>query len=187
MKKLLLLSFLLCFSTLTWSHGYVEEPKSRAYFCLLGDNNNCGEIQYEPQSIEAKQGFPRSGPNDGTLASAGISRFSELNVQTENRWQKNQIYNSLLTFQWRLTALHETNKWEYFITKANWQPNQPLTREQFVLKPFCQFNKVEIPNSIVKHQCILPKENKGYHVILAVWTINNTVNAFYQVIDVNLH
>lgn len=186
MKKLLLLSFLLCFSNTIWAHGYVEVPESRSYLCKRAINSDCGDIQYEPQSIEGTKGFPTSGPKDGQIASAGNSSFANLDVQTDNRWAKNTISNSQLDFSWRITARHKTTKWEYFITKPNWDPNQPLTRAQLVLEPFCQFHKIAFPNSVVKQHCKLPSENKGYHVVLAVWTINDTSNAFYQVIDLDI-
>lgn len=32
----------------------------------------------------------------------------------------------------------------------------------------------------------MPTDRNGYHLILAVWEIADTGNAFYQVIDVNL-
>lgn len=141
MKKLLLLSFLFCFSNTIWAHGYVEEPKSRSYLCKLTTNSDCGDIQYEPQSIEGIKGFPTLGPKDGQIASAGISSFANLDIQTENRWIKNTVINPQLIFNWQITARHKTTKWEYFITKSNWDPNQPLTRSQLVLEPFCEFHK----------------------------------------------
>ena len=33
----------------------------------------------------------------------------------------------------------------------------------------------------------IPANRNGYHVILAVWDIADTVNAFYNVIDVNVN
>ncbi|MGP2688349.1 lytic polysaccharide monooxygenase, partial [Serratia nevei] len=38
----------------------------------------------------------------------------------------------------------------------------------------------------VTHQCNIPADRSGSHVILAVWDIADTANAFYQAIDVNL-
>lgn len=54
------------------AHGYIESPASRAYQCKLGMNTNCGQVQYEPQSVEAKGNFPVSGPADGHIAGGGI-------------------------------------------------------------------------------------------------------------------
>ena len=30
------------------AHGYIESPASRAYMCKLGQNIDCGSVQYEP-------------------------------------------------------------------------------------------------------------------------------------------
>ena len=38
----------------------------------------------------------------------------------------------------------------------------------------------------VTHEANVPTDRNGYHLILAVWEIADTGNAFYQVIDVNL-
>jgi len=40
------------------AHGYIESPASRAYMCKLGQNIDCGSVQYEPQSVEKTSGFP---------------------------------------------------------------------------------------------------------------------------------
>lgn len=186
MKNLFLLSFLLCFSTAVFAHGYVEGPMSRAYLCKLQKNTGCGSVQYEPQSLEDLKGFPQNGPKDGKIASAGLDRFGALNAQTSSRWVKNDITNPQLTFKWYLTARHATAKWEYFITKPNWNPDQALTRDQLVLTPFCKYKEPNNPQTVVTHNCKLPVENKGYQLILAVWSIADTPNAFYQVLDVDI-
>lgn len=43
-------------------------------------------------------------------------------------------------FVWHHTAPHKTTNWRYYITKQNWNPNKPLTRDQFDLTPFCTVN-----------------------------------------------
>ncbi len=42
------------------------------------------------------------------------------------------------------------------------------------------------PGTSVTHEANVPTDRNGYHLILAVWEIADTGNAFYQVIDVNL-
>ena len=42
------------------------------------------------------------------------------------------------------------------------------------------------PGTSVTHQANVPTDRNGYHLIVAVWEIADTGNAFYQVIDVNL-
>lgn len=167
------------------AHGWVDSPASRAILCKQGQNTDCGAIVYEPQSLEAPKGFPQSGPADGKIASAG-GLFPKLDEQSANRWTKVAISGGQTTFTWKFTAAHATTSFRYFITKPNWNPNQPLTRAQFDLTPFCTQNyNGQQPPFTYSHTCNVPSDRTGYHVILAVWDIADTANAFYNVIDVN--
>ncbi|AYA39130.1 lytic polysaccharide monooxygenase [Xenorhabdus nematophila] len=169
-------------------HGYIDSPPSRALLCStrISLNKNCGPIMYEPQSVEGPKGFPQGGPPDGKIASAGISQFNQLNEQGANRWHHVTINKGINDFKWTLTARHSTTSWQFFITKPDWDPNKPLTRAQFDLNPFCEhFDNGKQPAQNVSLTCNVP-ERSGYHVILGVWTISDTNNAFYQVIDVDI-
>jgi chitin-binding protein len=169
------------------AHGYVESPASRSYQCKLQLNTQCGSIQYEPQSVEGLKGFPQNGPEDGHIASADNATFFELDQQSPTRWNKLNLKSGANTFTWNLTARHSTASWRYFITQQGWDATQPLTRASFELTPFCQFNDGgALPAAKVTHQCNIPADHSGSHVILAVWDIADTGNAFYQAIDVNL-
>lgn len=109
--------------------------------------------------MKAKR-LPQYGPADGKIASAGIAAFSPLDTQTDNRWKRVILNSPNVKFKWRITARHKTTKWEYFITKPDWQPDALLSRDQFTLTPFCQFERVEFPKEIVEHHCVLPKSQK---------------------------
>ena len=178
---LLLLVLSLAFSSTASAHGYVNKPESRGLLCKTGANINCGGVQYEPQSLEAPGNFPIGGPADGKIAGANI--FPKLDEQSKYRWTKVPMKSGANTFEWTLTAPHATTKWDYYITKQNWNPDQPLKRNDLEL--FCSINGGgKKPSSNVKHNCKVP-ERSGYQVILAVWTIADTPNAFYNVIDAN--
>ncbi|MFW5435906.1 lytic polysaccharide monooxygenase [Paenibacillus apiarius] len=173
----------LAFADTASAHGYIESPASRALQCKQGLNTNCGQVQYEPQSVEGPGSFPLGGPADGHIAGGGV--FPELDAQTATRWNKVTLNGGTNTFKWHLTAPHATREWKYYITKKDWNPNQPLARANLEL--FCSFNDGGAkPSNKVSHQCSVPTDRSGYHVILGVWEIADTVNAFYQVIDVNL-
>ncbi|MCY9512962.1 lytic polysaccharide monooxygenase [Paenibacillus apiarius] len=173
----------LAFADTASAHGYIESPASRALQCKQGLNTNCGQVQYEPQSVEGPGSFPLGGPADGHIAGGGV--FPELDAQTATRWNKVNLNGGTNTFKWHLTAPHATREWKYYITKKDWNPNQPLARANLEL--FCSFNDGGAkPSNKVSHQCSVPTDRSGYHVILGVWEIADTVNAFYQVIDVNL-
>ncbi|WP_230492764.1 lytic polysaccharide monooxygenase [Martelella alba] len=172
-------------------HGVVQSPESRSFLCSEQGgfrNRNCGDVAYEPQSIEGPKGFPAAGPADGHIASGGQARFAELNEQDVNRWYRVDINRGDNTFIWSLHATHATSSWRIFITRPDWNPNAPLTRAQFVLTPICSEEKQgAVPPTIVVLPCFIPPEYTGYHVILAVWDVADTPNAFYQVIDVQIH
>ncbi|QFQ28976.1 lytic polysaccharide monooxygenase [Bacillus thuringiensis] len=171
-----------------YAHGFVEKPASRAALCSLSYgalNSNCGRIMYEPQSLETLKGFPQSGPIDGKIASAGGLFEGILDQQTSNRWYKNTIKGGLNTFTWKYTATHPTSKWHYYITKKGWDPNKPLTRADLEPIGTVEHDGSQAANNLT-HTINVPTDRSGYHVILAVWDVSNTSNAFYNVIDVNL-
>ncbi|GKS14657.1 chitin-binding protein [Paenibacillus chitinolyticus] len=175
---------LLLFTEKASAHGYIESPGSRGYLCATGKNKNCGAIIYEPQSLEAYKGFPAAGPADGKIASAS-GLFPELDQQSATRWTKVNMSSGTNTFKWTIEANHATTSWKYYITKQNWDPNAPLSRASFDLQPFCSVNfKGKQPGFTYTDTCNVPSRT-GYQVILAVWEIADTENAFYNVIDAN--
>jgi predicted carbohydrate-binding protein with CBM5 and CBM33 domain len=168
-----------------YGHGYTTSPTSRAKHCANGTVQNCGQIQWEPQSTEGPKGFPNAGPADGKLCSAGIAAFSQLDDQRSGAWPTTQLNSgSFHTFSWTLTAAHATTDFKYYITKQGWNQNAPLTRSALELTPFLTvpFNGAR-PGFQVSHSGQLPNRT-GRHMILAVWTIADTANAFYQCSDV---
>ena len=168
------------------AYGYIESPASRAYMCKQGQNIDCGLVEYEPQSVERASGFPSGSlPPDGELASAGIANYSQLDKQSQNAWTKTPMTAGVHLFVWHHTAPHKTTNWRYYITKQNWNPNKPLTRDQFDLTPFCTVNgNGQAPAMTQSMNCNVP-ERTGYQVIYGVWEIADTPNSFYQAIDVD--
>ncbi|WP_336221091.1 lytic polysaccharide monooxygenase [Citrobacter amalonaticus] len=177
-----------CVTTGVYAHGYISSPPSRIYECNLGRNTDCGSGMYEPQSVEGPKGFPEGGPADGFIASGQNEKFHPLDVQTPDRWVKVKQSAGDIKFEWTLTASHKSESWDYYITKTGWDNANPLTRKDFELVPFCHYDGNNItPPSKVTHSCTIPADRKGYHVILGVWSIADTSNAFYQAIDVNIN
>ncbi|WP_421282073.1 N-acetylglucosamine-binding protein GbpA [Aeromonas taiwanensis] len=165
------------------AHGYISQPESRNYLCKTGGNIQCGAIQWEPQSLEAPSGFPAGGPADGQIASAGHPQFGELNAQTSDRWTKRNVQAGPFAISWTFTANHATRNWRYYLTRQDWNPNQPLTRDSFDLVPFCVIDGGMVqPPKQVTHNCTLP-ERTGYQLILGVWEVGDTTNSFYNLID----
>jgi predicted carbohydrate-binding protein with CBM5 and CBM33 domain len=139
------------------AHGWITSPPSRQDHCAKR-RVDCGDIQYEPQSVE--------GPKGSRLCSGG-SRFTVLDDESKP-WPVTSI-SSTVTMQWKLTAAHRTSTWEYYVDNRLHQT-------------FNQGNQQ--PPADISHTLTgLPG---GRHKILAVWNITDTAMAFYACVDVQV-
>lgn len=207
MKKLLtgllvaagLLSVSLLIKTDTVSaHGYVQSPPARGYQGQLDSQslgwtaafNIYGNVISNPQSLEAPKGFPESGPADGRIASAngGLGQIGDfvLDNQTSSRWKKTSISTGSNIFTWKYTAPHKTTKWHYYMTKTGWDQNAPLKRSELEFIGTINHDGSPATNNL-SHTINIPTDRSGYHIVLAVWDVADTSNAFYNVIDVNVN
>jgi predicted carbohydrate-binding protein with CBM5 and CBM33 domain len=183
--------------TVADAHGYVEAPPSRGYQGVLDRSTigyeaafrHYGAVINNPQSLEAPKGFPQGGPADGRIASAngGLGQIGDfvLDNQTAVRWTKQEVETGPLNLTWRYTAPHSTAKWHYYMTKPGWNPNEPLARKNLEEIAVIDHDNSSSSNNMT-HNITIPENRLGYHVILAVWDVADTPNAFYNVIDVNV-
>ncbi|RQT98789.1 N-acetylglucosamine-binding protein GbpA [Burkholderia cepacia] len=179
------------FAQHAFAHGYLSDPPSRNLMCSSkqgpAQNFNCGSVTWEPQSVEGKQGFPQAGAPDGQIASGGVVQFSELNEQSVDRWKTNDIKPGAQQFKWTFTAPHVTKNFKYYLTKQGWNPNLPLTRDQFDLTPFCTVDGgMQKADAIGPHNCTIPSDRTGHHVMLSTWHVGDTAGMFYNVADLNI-
>ncbi len=150
----------LAIATPAFSHGYVSAPPSRQALCANGTVANCGDIKYEPQSVE--------GPKGLRSCSGGNSRFAVLDDESKG-WPATSVGSSV-TFNWVFTARHSTLNFEYYIGNTR----------------IAVFNLGgQQPGATVAHTVSLAGYS-GRQKILAIWNISDTVNAFYSCIDVQL-
>ncbi|MFF3958586.1 lytic polysaccharide monooxygenase auxiliary activity family 9 protein [Streptomyces sp. NPDC001890] len=141
------------------AHGYISSPPSRQAQCAVG-TVSCGDIKYEPQSVE--------GPKGLTSCSGGNSRFAELDNDSKG-WKVTPVGRST-SFQWVLTARHATSTWQYFAGG----------------RKIAEFNDNGAqPGATVTHQVDFGGLT-GRQKVLAVWNIADTANAFYACVDVNV-
>ncbi|MFB7269824.1 lytic polysaccharide monooxygenase [Streptomyces sp. NPDC056244] len=167
------------------SHGYTDSPISRQKLCANGTVTNCGNIQWEPQSVEGPKGFPNGGPADGKICSGGLGQFAQLDDPRGGSWPTTKVSGGQsYNFRWQFTARHATTDFKYYITKNGWNANAPLTRAALDTQPFLTvpYNNQQ-PPATLSHSGTLPSRS-GKHIILAVWTIADTGNAFYACSDV---
>ncbi|GAA1533559.1 lytic polysaccharide monooxygenase auxiliary activity family 9 protein [Streptomyces albidochromogenes] len=168
------------------SHGYTDAPISRQKLCANGTVTGCGNIQWEPQSVEGPKGFPASGPADGKICSGGNGQFAQLDDPRGGAWPATRLTAGQgYGFRWQFTARHATSDFRYYITKNGWDSSRPLTRAALESQPFMTVPYGgQQPPSTLTHQGTVPTQKTGRHIILAVWNVADTTNAFYACSDV---
>ncbi|KES04984.1 chitinase [Streptomyces toyocaensis] len=141
------------------AHGWVTSPASRQDQCATGVVD-CGQIKYEPQSVE--------GPKGLRSCSGGNTEFAELDDDSKG-WRVTPV-GSTYTFNWHHTARHATDTWQYFIGNTK----------------IAEFDGHGAqPPADVSHQVNFGGLT-GRQKVLAVWNVADTANAFYSCIDVNI-
>ncbi|MFE4689919.1 lytic polysaccharide monooxygenase [Streptomyces sp. NPDC056749] len=168
------------------SHGYTDSPISRQKLCANGTVANCGNIQWEPQSVEGPKGFPAAGPADGKICSGGNSQFAQLDDPRGGAWPATKVTAGQgYSFRWQFTARHSTSDFRYYITKNGWDSSKPLTRAALESQPFMTVPYGnQQPPATLTHQGSMPTQKSGKHIVLAVWNVADTTNAFYACSDV---
>ncbi|MBM2620209.1 lytic polysaccharide monooxygenase [Actinoplanes sp. LDG1-06] len=142
------------------AHGYISSPPSRQANCASGAVANCGDIIYEPQSVEA--------PKGSMQCNGGGSRFAVLNDNSKN-WPAASV-GQTVTFNWVLTARHSTSTWEYFIGNTL----------------LASFNDGGAQPGATKSHSVSMRGFSGRQTLLARWNIADTAMAFYSCVDLNI-
>ncbi|MEV6980932.1 lytic polysaccharide monooxygenase [Sphaerisporangium sp. NPDC051017] len=142
------------------AHGYISSPPSRQAFCAQGKVPDCGEIIWEPQSVEA--------PKGQWSCNGGVGRFAQL-ADESRPWPATSVGTSV-TFNWTLTARHATSTWEYYIGGTRVAVFNDGGRQ---------------PGATVTHDVSLSGFS-GRQKVLAIWNIADTPNAFYSCVDLQI-
>jgi len=142
------------------AHGYISNPPSRQAMCAQGRVANCGDIIWEPQSVEA--------PKGSMQCNGGGSRFAVLNDNSRN-WPATSVGQNV-TFNWVITARHATSTWEYFVGN---------TRIAVFDDRGAQ------PGSTKAHNVNLGGRT-GRITVLARWNVADTPMAFYACVDLQV-
>ncbi|MEV6120696.1 lytic polysaccharide monooxygenase [Streptomyces sp. SID8352] len=141
------------------AHGWVVTPNSRQDQCATG-TVKCGQIKYEPASVE--------GPKGLRTCSGGDARWADLDDDSKG-WKVLPVTTNQ-TFTWRIEARHATSNWQYFIGNTK----------------LAEFSgRGAQPPAEVSHQVNFGNFT-GKQKVLAVWNIADTTNAFYACVDVNI-
>jgi predicted carbohydrate-binding protein with CBM5 and CBM33 domain len=175
------------------AHGWITTPPSRQASCAdkSVEEPYCDGVTYEPQSVESPKGAPFQTDVGEHICNGGGSRFAALDTTGAGIWPQTSIPSSQdLDIEWKITVGHKTQNWIYYITKPELEldPSQPLTKADFLEEPILLLDTdTSAPPAAVSH--VIPSQgfsnHSGYAVILGIWTIGDTGNAFYNCLDVN--
>ena len=141
------------------AHGYISTPPSRQAQCARG-TVSCGDIKWEPQSVEGPKGLRNCHGN--------VGRFAELNEDSKP-WRATSVGRTI-TFTWTFTARHATANFEYYVGNTR-VASFPLNNQQ--------------PPATLSHTVNLGNVS-GRQRLLAVWNIGDTANAFYSCVDLQV-
>jgi chitin-binding protein len=141
------------------AHGYISTPPSRQAQCAQG-TVACGDIKYEPQSVE--------GPKGLRSCSGGNARFAELDNDGMG-WHVTSV-GSTVTFNWTFTARHATSNFEYFLGNTRVAVFDGGGQQ---------------PPPTLSHTVNLGNAS-GRQKLLAIWNIADTANAFYSCVDLQV-
>jgi len=179
-----------------FSHGTVTSPPSRVWICFQeGPENPVSPACIDAIAMYGTQAFydwsevarmdangnHRAIIGDGNLASAGRpDKFGGLD-QVRNDWVATPVQAGPFTVTWSNSAPHQTLYYDVYITKADWNPNQPLTWDSLE-----RLIRTEPRNaSAVDNIDVVLPQRTGKHVIYSVWQRSLTGEAFYSTSDVD--
>jgi chitin-binding protein len=141
------------------AHGYISNPPSRQAQCARG-TVSCGDIKWEPQSVEGPKGLRNCHGN--------VGRFAELSDDSKP-WRATSVGRTV-TFTWTFTARHATANFEYYLGNTR-------------VASFAGNNQQPPPT--LSHTVNLGNAS-GRQKLLAVWNIGDTSNAFYTCVDLQI-
>ncbi|UTM59779.1 lytic polysaccharide monooxygenase [Photobacterium sp. CCB-ST2H9] len=193
-------------------HGYVINPPSRGAYAVEQGWWNLGEwhvVELEGgKNFPAQEGgaaFYESTdvnsfqpPVDGLILSGGHEDVrqklnytdQQLIAEGKTPWPRLTVPASkVIDIEWRYTMAHKTRGYVAFITRDGWDSDQVITRNQLESKPFFEDIYPEAPYwehdlpAKIHHQLVLPDHKQGHHVVVLLWLVADTGNAFYQTFD----
>ncbi|KAB8037686.1 hypothetical protein GCL60_10960 [Silvanigrella paludirubra] len=202
MNKLTVILFSNLISYSCFAHGTMEYPKSRVYNCFLENpehpkSDACKNLvnTYGSEALYNWNGINQANANDnhrivipdGKLCSGNNLKFIGLDIP-RNDWIATDLKNTNneINFIFFASAKHSTKYFEFYITNKNYDSLNLLKWSDLELKPFCKITKPNTNGNRYQMNCPFPKVNPGKYVIYNIWQRDDSPEAFYTCIDVNI-
>jgi chitin-binding protein len=178
------------------AHGTMSDPPSRVYACKQQNPENptneackaaiaLGGTQPFYDWNEVNQltaaGRHREIIPDNHLCSAGRDKYRGLDLQRAD-WPATRISAGSLTITYHATAPHANSNFEFYLTRAGWNPTLPLNWSDLVL--LRTFDNVN-PTTFTNFTLDVPPRS-GRQLIYTIWQrVVGSDEAFYSCADVD--
>ncbi|MGW1816561.1 lytic polysaccharide monooxygenase auxiliary activity family 9 protein [Streptomyces sp. NPDC002125] len=178
------------------AHGSLSDPVSRVSACFAEGPEN-------PQSAACKAAVAAGGTQalydwngvnianaagnhrqlipDGKLCSAANDKFKGLDLPRAD-WPSTPMEAGSHTFKFRATAPHK-GKFELYLTKASYDPTQPLKWSDLQEQPFATATDPTLQDGSYVFDGTVPQAS-GRQLIYTVWQRSDSPEAFYACSDV---
>ncbi|WP_344980124.1 lytic polysaccharide monooxygenase auxiliary activity family 9 protein [Streptosporangium fragile] len=178
------------------AHGSMSNPPSRAYVCknegpetpkseackaaIAAGGTQAFYDWHEVSRLEAG-GNHRAIIPDGQLCGAGRDKYRGLNLARTD-WPATRVSPGALTITYHATAPHSNSNFEFYITRAGYDPTQPLRWSDLVhIQTFTNQNPTTFTNWTIN----LPQRS-GRHILYSIWQrVVGSTEAFYTCSDVD--
>ncbi|MFE9825332.1 lytic polysaccharide monooxygenase [Streptomyces sp. NPDC005791] len=179
------------------AHGSLSDPVSRVSACFAEGPENprsaackaavaAGGTQalydWNGVNIANAAGKHRELIPDGKLCSAGNDKFKGLDLPRAD-WPSTPMEAGSHTFRFRATAPHK-GSFELYLTKASYDPAQPLKWSDLEEKPFATATDPALESGSYVFDGTVPQAS-GRQLIYTVWQRSDSPEAFYACSDVD--
>ena len=190
------------------AHGAMTYPATRTYACYE-DGRAAGGGDLYPTNPACVDAVAQGGKQplwdfygvlignaggrhqeiipDGQLCGAGTTKYAAYNAARTDWPTTNLQSGANITFRYNAWAPHP-GTWYQYVTRDDWNPNQPLKWSDLEATPFDQITNPPMGSgaSGAEYQWAarLPVKS-GRHIIYSIWQRSDSAEAFYNCSDVN--
>ncbi|GLZ76163.1 hypothetical protein Afil01_09700 [Actinorhabdospora filicis] len=180
------------------SHGSASDPASRTYRCFLEGPETpqsaacqaaitVGGTQavydWNEVNIANANGQHRQLIPDGKLCSAGRDKYKGFDLPRAD-WPATTVQSGgAYTYKYKSTANHP-GTFELYMTKAGFDPTQPLKWSDLDATPFKKVLNPPIVSGAYNIAINFPQRT-GRHIVYAIWQRTDSAEAFYACSDVD--
>ncbi|MEV3930904.1 lytic polysaccharide monooxygenase [Streptomyces sp. NPDC049944] len=158
-----------------------EDPRSAACEAAVTAGGTQALYDWNGVNIANAAGNHRQLIPDGKLCSAGNDKFKGLDLPRAD-WPSTPMEAGSHTFSFRATAPHK-GAFELYLTKAGYDPTQPLKWSDLQEKPFATATDPALVDGSYVFDGTVPQA-AGRQLIYTVWQRSDSPEAFYACSDV---